>query len=81
MHIEDFLTEIERLEDSRMCGLFGWKFNEVVPESKLAILGAILADENVTRGKDSWGVYHADTDKILRGLGEISDTDLSSSGS
>lgn len=54
-----------------MCGLFGWKFGEEIPVEKRVIIATVLALENETRGKDSWGVLDLQSKEILRELGKV----------
>jgi hypothetical protein len=54
-----------------MCGLYGWKFGEQIPVEKRVIIATVLAMENETRGKDSWGVLNLQTKGVLRELGKV----------
>lgn len=59
-----------------MCGLFGWYLKPgAVPMHKVAIMAAILASENETRGPDSFGIAFESADKkgiaIEKGVGRV----------
>jgi hypothetical protein len=54
-----------------MCGIYGWNYPKgKVGIERRAMVAAILAIANDTRGGDSWGFY--DRNNLIKGLGDIS---------
>ncbi len=54
-----------------MCGIYGWDYRKAkVSIEQRAMVAAILAVANDTRGGDSWGFWNAE--RLTKGLGDIS---------
>lgn len=58
-----------------MCGLYGWILNDA-PKQKIERLAMSLPILNTERGRDSWGVYLPDADKIVKAVGVITNNGI-----